>query len=396
MSETTPNNLNKVSLDIKGTIPREPNLKLNSHFAIVTPVFRDIEDFLVSKIRKYPAVVGSVYTIGNEKIAYALAERERVFLLAQNANFRPGYLSKSKWEKELGWNCYPFQTSVKSILDGTKDRWFVEAGSSIVSQGLEELLEVFEQEEFRKLRKIEINSEIRKKLQTSLNEEQITKIVEYCNILSLLSPIDNLFCKSNSGFLDFTEIAKLKPSMNPYWVPGKKVLMYSNEGSKSDTSSKLKKPLPLMHHKFIVFLEKVEKLFNPTTNPNKCWKCGVRIEQPDLPFWDEIYEELLISEKTLEEAESVSQEWEIPCSNWRCDEYNTFYNPNYISKYEDLFPSYNPRYKPVAVWTGSFNFTYSAANKHLENGVFIDDSTVADIYFQEWAMNCIISEKFRL
>ena len=46
---------------------------------------------------------------------------------------------------------------------------------------------------------------------------------------------------------------------------------------------------------------------------------------------------------------------------------------------------------PRAVWTGSFNFTYNAANS-LENAVVIEDTNIALAYFYEWAQVLAMSE----
>lgn len=374
MDRIVPSNLNRFLLGNKSFISRKPNARFDSHFAAVTPIFRDIESFLVNQIRKYPAVVGSVYTIGNEPIAKAMSDCEKAFLITQNANFKPGYLDRNKWEKQLGWKCYPFQTSIESIFSNTKDRWFAEAGFSL----LEEILKDFEEPELD----VEASGE---------RKEQILKIINYYGALNALSSIENSSQQTSAKSTSFADIAKFQRLNTPYWIPGTKVLVYSNEGMSSSSVS-----TALMHHKFLVFLDKVEKLFQPKRNPEKCWKCDQPLEVPTLGFWNDLYDELVSNGEEPETARAMSQEWEIQCPCSKCDAHNIFYNPKTVNHYDDWFPQCKPRYKPVAVWTGSFNFTYSAANKHLENGVFIESSDVANIYFQEWAINFVISEKFRL
>ncbi|MBD2078393.1 phospholipase D-like domain-containing protein [Leptolyngbya sp. FACHB-17] len=355
MSDTPPANLNKAYLDAANTIPiREPNAKHRSHFTKVAPVFRNIENFLVRKIKEYPAIVGSVFNVGSLPIANALSGCEKVFLITQNANFRDEYLSKRKWENHLGWNCYPFQTSVQSIFNNTRTRWFVEVKSEdYYIKMLNELMEP--EQEKAKEEIVEISSKIRDQFKRIWSEEQIAKHI--------------------AEFPDLTEVAKYGSLFKPIWIPGSKVLIYSNGNTNSSSSA-------LMHHKFIVFLERVEKLFKPIANPDTCWNCDSKLEDLDACFWDEL------SEETATSGRIVMSETQC----LECGESITVHNPKYVNK----FPRHNPRYQPVAVWTGSFNFTYSAANKHLENGVFIDNPEIASIYFQEWAMNFAISQKFEL
>ncbi|HEU5377454.1 MAG TPA: hypothetical protein VFV38_18690 [Ktedonobacteraceae bacterium] len=47
--------------------------------------------------------------------------------------------------------------------------------------------------------------------------------------------------------------------------------------------------------------------------------------------------------------------------------------------------------RPVAVWTGSFNFSYSAGLS-FENAVFIDDERIAEKYFKEYCQALLLSE----
>ncbi|QNE48680.1 hypothetical protein F1C58_16615 (plasmid) [Glaciihabitans sp. INWT7] len=47
--------------------------------------------------------------------------------------------------------------------------------------------------------------------------------------------------------------------------------------------------------------------------------------------------------------------------------------------------------KPVAVWTGSFNFTVNAESS-LENAISIEDPTIAAAYLAEWARVAAVSE----
>lgn len=48
-------------------------------------------------------------------------------------------------------------------------------------------------------------------------------------------------------------------------------------------------------------------------------------------------------------------------------------------------------YRPTAVWTGSFNFSYNAGQS-FENAVEIHDETIAEAYLQEFARVAAISE----
>ena len=49
------------------------------------------------------------------------------------------------------------------------------------------------------------------------------------------------------------------------------------------------------------------------------------------------------------------------------------------------------RFVPYAVWTGSFNLTFNAANS-LENAVYITNEDVVDAYFKEWQQILALSE----
>ena len=49
------------------------------------------------------------------------------------------------------------------------------------------------------------------------------------------------------------------------------------------------------------------------------------------------------------------------------------------------------RFKPEAVWTGSFNFSYNAG-RSLENAVIIRDEKIAEAYLQEYEQIAAISE----
>jgi len=46
---------------------------------------------------------------------------------------------------------------------------------------------------------------------------------------------------------------------------------------------------------------------------------------------------------------------------------------------------------PYAVWTGSFNLTFNAANS-LENAIYIEDPTVVEAYFKEFGQIMALSE----
>jgi hypothetical protein len=50
------------------------------------------------------------------------------------------------------------------------------------------------------------------------------------------------------------------------------------------------------------------------------------------------------------------------------------------------------RIEPIAVWTGSFNFTKNAALS-LENALIIRDEKVARAYFDEWGQITMLSER---
>lgn len=395
MDRDIPNNLNKFLLDRDKSIRiHEPNINLDSYFGEITPVFRNIESFLVDKIRKYPAVVGSVYNIGSKPIAYALSDCEKVFLITQNANFHPKYFSKKVWENSLGWQVHPFQTSLKTIFNSTSSRWYVEALgiTNTLNEKLRDMLaEWSSHEKLEELEEntIQIDCSLREKLERSLIGQKIIEALDQYNIGVLLPPIYELFHQSSTKFPDFTEFAKYISIYIPICIPGERTLVYANEAIGSSLSA-------LMHHKFIVFLDRAENLFTPKRNLTVCPGCGYSLEEPDSKFWEDIYQEEIANGEEPEDAEFYSEETVIPCPYGLCSEQHTFYNPKFSNKFRDPWPDYNPRYEPVAVWTGSFNFTYSAANRHLENGVFIKSSNIAKIYFHEWAMNFLIAEKLKL
>ena len=47
---------------------------------------------------------------------------------------------------------------------------------------------------------------------------------------------------------------------------------------------------------------------------------------------------------------------------------------------------------PYGVWTGSFNFSYNSGNS-LENAIYIEDSRIAQRYYDEWAWIFGLSEE---
>ena len=46
---------------------------------------------------------------------------------------------------------------------------------------------------------------------------------------------------------------------------------------------------------------------------------------------------------------------------------------------------------PYAVWTGSFNFTYTGT-RSFENAVYIEDPEISRAYFNEWEQVAALSE----
>lgn len=50
-----------------------------------------------------------------------------------------------------------------------------------------------------------------------------------------------------------------------------------------------------------------------------------------------------------------------------------------------------PRYVPYAVWTGSYNMSYTAT-RSFENAIYITDPAVVSAYYREWAQLAAISE----
>lgn len=70
---------------------------------------------------------------------------------------------------------------------------------------------------------------------------------------------------------------------------------------------------------------------------------------------------------------------------------DTFFSREVFGKSDREYTYFWHSVRPVAVWTGSYNWSM-LSERHLENAVFIEDETIAAAYLREWSLIAAMSE----